>query len=90
VVTSLSGPVLAAAPILRFLSMYNRFLRPVIGMPQECYRPVMIRVRHVFRLDAARGEVTVCLTLVTVPVLASSVALQRAFIASIAPTGVEG
>lgn len=90
VVMPLAGPVLATAAILKFLVMYNQYLWPLIVVQQESYRPVMVGLQYFFQLDVAWGEVMAYLTLITVPVLAFYLALQRAFIASIASTGVKG
>lgn len=90
VVMPLSGPVLATAAILKFLVMYNQYLWPLIVVQQESYRPVMVGLQYFFQLNIAWGEVMAYLTLITVPVLAFYLALQRAFIASIASTGVKG
>ncbi|TIX96262.1 MAG: carbohydrate ABC transporter permease [Mesorhizobium sp.] len=90
VVMPLSGPVLATAAILKFLVMYNQYLWPLIVVQQENYRPVMVGLGYFFQLNVAWGEVMAYLTLITVPVLIFYLFLQRAFIASIASTGVKG
>jgi multiple sugar transport system permease protein len=90
VVMPLSGPVLATAAILKFLVMYNQYLWPLIVVQQESYRPVMVGLGYFFQLNVAWGEVMAYLTLITVPVLVFYLLLQRAFIASIASTGVKG
>ena len=90
IVMPLAGPVIATAAILKFLVMYNQYLWPLIVVQQESYRPVMVGLGYFFQLDIAWGELMAYLTLITVPVLAFYLALQRAFIASIASTGVKG
>ena len=90
VVMPLSGPVIATAAILKFLVMYNQYLWPLIVVQQEAYRPVMVGLGYFFQLNPAWGEIMAYLTLITVPVLAFYLVLQRAFIASIASTGVKG
>ena len=90
VVMPLSGPVLATAAILKFLIMYNQYLWPLIVVQEESYRPVMVGLGYFFQLNVAWGEVMAYLTLITVPVLTFYLVLQRAFIASIASTGVKG
>ncbi|MEQ8657206.1 MAG: carbohydrate ABC transporter permease [Hyphomicrobiales bacterium] len=90
VVLPLSGPVIATAAILKFLVMYNQYLWPLIVVQQEAYRPVMVGLGYFFQLNPAWGEIMAYLTLITVPVLAFYLVLQRAFIASIASTGVKG
>jgi multiple sugar transport system permease protein len=90
VIMPLAGPVMATAAILKFLAMYNQFLWPLISVQAEQYRPVMIGLQYFFQLNIAWGEVMAYLTLITVPVLAFYLLLQRAFIASIASTGIKG
>jgi multiple sugar transport system permease protein len=90
VVIPLAGPVLATAAILKFLAMYNQYLWPLMVVQQEAYRPVMVGLQYFFQLNRAWGEIMAYLSLITVPVLAFYLFLQRAFIASIASTGVKG
>ena len=90
VIMPLCGPVIATAAILRFLYMYNQFLWPLMVTQAEQYRPVMVGLQYFFQLNVAWGEVMAYLSLITVPVLIFYLALQRAFIASIAATGVKG
>jgi multiple sugar transport system permease protein len=90
VVMPLAGPVLATAAILKFLAMYNQYLWPLMVVQQEEYRPVMVGLQYFFQLNRAWGEIMAYLSLITVPVLAFYLFLQRAFIASIASTGVKG
>ena len=91
VVMPLSGPVLATAAILKSLQMYNnQYLWPKIVVQDEAHRPIMVGLGYFFQLNVAWGEVMAYLTLISVPVIAFYLVLQRAFIASIASTGVKG
>lgn len=90
VIMPLSGPTIATAAILKFLVMWNQFLWPLISVQAETYRPVMIGLEYFFQLNIAWGEVMAYLTLITVPVIAFYLLLQRAFISSIASTGIKG
>lgn len=90
IVMPLSGPILATAAILKFLVMYNQYLWPLMVVQEEGYRPVMVGLQYFFQLNVAWGEVMAYLSLITVPVLAFYLYLQKAFIASIASTGVKG
>lgn len=91
VVMPLSGPVLATVAILKFLEMYNnQFLWPIMVVQAEDYRPIMVGLQYFFQLNTAWGEIMAYLTIITIPVLVFYLALQRAFIASIASTGVKG
>jgi multiple sugar transport system permease protein len=90
VVMPLAGPVLATVAILKFLAMYNQYLWPLMVVQEETYRPVMVGLQYFFQLNRAWGEIMAYLSLITVPVLVFYLVLQRAFIASIASTGVKG
>jgi multiple sugar transport system permease protein len=90
IVMPLSGPILATAAILKFLAMYNQYLWPLMVTQEEGYRPVMVGLQYFFQLNVAWGEVMAYLSLITVPVLGFYLYLQKAFIASIASTGVKG
>jgi multiple sugar transport system permease protein len=90
IVMPLSGPIFATAAILKFLVMYNQYLWPLMVTQEEGYRPVMVGLQYFFQLNVAWGEVMAYLSMITVPVLAFYLYLQKAFIASIASTGVKG
>jgi multiple sugar transport system permease protein len=83
--------VVATAAILKSLQMYNnQYLWPLIVVQDEAHRPIMVGLGYFFQLDVAWGELMAYLTLISVPVIAFYLVLQRAFIASIASTGVKG
>ncbi|NNF24442.1 MAG: carbohydrate ABC transporter permease [Rhodobacteraceae bacterium] len=91
IVMPLSGPVLATAAILKSLKMYNeQYLWPLIVVQDEAHRPVMVGLGYFFQLQIAWGEVMAYLTLISVPVIGFYLLMQRAFISSIASTGVKG
>ena len=91
VVMPLSGPVIATAAILKFLFMYNQYLWPLMVVQEESIRPVMVGLGYFTdQLNVPWGEVMAYLTVITVPVLAFYLSLQRVFIASVASTGVKG
>jgi len=91
VILPLSGPVLATAAILKFIKMYNdQFLWPIIVVQEETYRPIMVGLQYFFQLNTAWGEVMAYLCVITIPVLIFYLRLQKAFIASIASTGIKG
>jgi multiple sugar transport system permease protein len=90
IIVPISGPVFATAAILKFLAMYNQYLWPLIVTQSEQFRPVMVGLQYFFQLNIAWGEVMAYLSLITIPVLVFYLMLQRAFIASIASTGIKG
>lgn len=86
----LSGPAVATVAILTFLPTWNSYLWPLLVVQQEDMRPVMLGVSYFFQLEVAWGEIMAYLTMITLPVLAVFLTFQRAFIESIASTGVKG
>lgn len=90
VIVPISGPVFATAAILKFLAMYNQYLWPLLVTQSEQYRPVMVGLQYFFQLNIAWGEVMAYLSIITLPVLIFYLFLQRAFISSIASTGIKG
>ncbi|MEL6308305.1 MAG: carbohydrate ABC transporter permease [Chloroflexota bacterium] len=90
VIMPISGPVLATVAILKFLPMWNAYLWPLMVVQREELRPVMVGLQYFFQLDTLWGEIMAYLTLITVPVLLFYLSLQRAFIESIASTGIKG
>lgn len=90
IIMPISGPVVATAAILKFLAMYNQYLWPLLVTQSEQFRPVMVGLQYFFQLNIAWGEVMAYLSLITLPVIAFYLVLQRAFISSIASTGIKG
>lgn len=90
VIMPIAGPVLATVAILKFLPMWNSYLWPLMVVQSEELRPVMVGLQYFFQLDTAWGEIMAYLTVITVPVLLFYLSLQRAFIESIASTGIKG
>lgn len=90
VIMPIAGPVLATVAILKFLPMWNSYLWPLMVVQREELRPVMVGLQYFFQLDTQWGEIMAYLTIITVPVLLFYLSLQRAFIESIASTGIKG
>lgn len=99
VIVPISGPVFASAAILRGLFMWNQYLWPSMVIQNTQYRPVMVGLGYFWQLTSSNtagegilpwGELMAYLTVITVPVIILFLALQRAFVESIATTGVKG
>lgn len=90
IIMPLSGPAIATVAILTFLPAWNSYLWPLMVVQSEELRPVMIGIQYFFQLNVAWGEVMAYASLITLPVLAMFLAFQRAFINSIAASGVKG
>ncbi len=86
----LSGPVFATIAILTFLGKWGDYLWPIMVTQKEEFRPIMVGLQYFFQLGIAWGEVMAYLSMITIPVLILFLLLQRAFIESIASTGVKG
>lgn len=90
VIMPISGPVIATVAILKFLVMYNQYLWPLMVTRSEEFRPVMVGLQYFFQLNTAWGELMAYLSVITVPVIIFYLMLQRAFIESVASSGVKG
>lgn len=90
VIVPISGPVFATVTILSFLGMWNQYLWPIMVVQSEAYRPIMIGLQYFFQLNVEWGEIMAYLSVITLPVLLIFLLLQRAFIESIAASGIKG
>jgi multiple sugar transport system permease protein len=90
IIMPLAGPATATVAILSFLNAWNQFLWPLMAVQSENLRPVMVGVQYFFQLDVAWGPMMAYATLITIPVLVLFLSFQRAFIGSIASSGVKG
>jgi multiple sugar transport system permease protein len=90
IIMPLAGPATATVAILTFLNAWNQFLWPLMAVQSEELRPVMVGVQYFFQLDVAWGPMMAYATLITIPVLTLFLSFQRAFIGSIASSGVKG
>ncbi len=90
VVMPLSGPAVATVAILTFLPAWNSYLWPLMVVQSEGLRPVMVGIQYFFQLNVSWGQVMAYASMITVPVLVLFVAFQRAFVSSIASSGVKG
>jgi multiple sugar transport system permease protein len=99
VIVPISGPVFATAAILRGLFMWNQYLWPGMVIQSTQYRPVMVGLGYFWQLTSSNtagegilpwGELMAYLTIITIPVIILFLVLQRAFVESIATTGIKG
>lgn len=90
IVVPLAGPAFATVAILTFLPAWNSYLWPLMVVQQESMRPVMVGMQYFFQLNTAWGEVMAYTSLITLPVLLVFLVFQRAFVSSIASSGVKG
>jgi len=97
VIVPISGPVFATAAILRGLFMWNQYLWPIMVTQTEKFRPVMVGLGYFYQLNVSNttgilpwGEVMAYLSLISVPIILLFLIMQRAFIESIATSGIKG
>lgn len=86
----LSGPAFATVAILTFLPAWNQYLWPSMVVQDENLRPVMVGMQYFFQDNTAWGEIMAYTSMITLPVLVVFLAFQRAFVSSVAATGVKG
>lgn len=90
IVAPLSGPAFATAAILTFLPAWNQYLWPLIAIQSEDLRPLNIGMDYFFQIQTSWGQVMAYASIIVVPVMVVFLFFQRAFIDSIATTGVKG
>ncbi|WP_454853696.1 carbohydrate ABC transporter permease [Promicromonospora soli] len=90
IVVPLAGPAFATVAILTFLPAWNQYLWPLMVVQQEELRPVMVGMQYFFQVNPAWGEVMAYTSLITLPVLVVFLSFQRAFVSSVAASGVKG
>lgn len=90
VIVPLSGPAFATMAILQALSAWNQYLWPVIVVPSEEARPLMVGLQQFFRYQTEWGQVMAYATLATIPVFLAFVFFQRWFVRSVMGSGVKG
>jgi multiple sugar transport system permease protein len=61
-----------------------------MAVQSEELRPVMVGVQYFFQLSTSWGQIMAYASIITVPVIALFVTFQRAFVNSIAASGVKG
>ncbi|MCB0180238.1 MAG: carbohydrate ABC transporter permease [Anaerolineae bacterium] len=87
IIVPVSGPVFATVAILRFLTMWNQYLWPVLVIRTDQFRPIMVGWGY---FGGGGGVSMAYLIMATLPVLILFFVLQHAFIRSISVTGNKG
>lgn len=90
VIMPLAGPVVATAAILTFLPVWNAYLWPIMTVQKEGLRPIQVGLQYFFQENVEWGQIMAYTTIITLPVLVMFLLFQRAFVASIATSGVKG
>jgi multiple sugar transport system permease protein len=94
IIVPLAGPAFATSAILRFLAIWNAYLWPVMVVQTEALRTVQVGLDYFWASTSEEGtqwgEIMAYSTLITVPIIIVFVIFQRAFVASVASSGVKG
>ncbi len=90
IVMPLAGPAVATVAILTFLPAWNQYLWPLMVVQSEELRPAMVGIDYFFQLNVSWGQLMAYASVITVPILILFIAFQRAFVNSIASSGVKG
>lgn len=94
VISPLAGPAFATSAILTFLPQWNSYLWPLLVIQREELRPVQVGLRYFFASGTAEGtpwgQIMAYTSLITIPVIVVFLVFQRAFISSVASSGVKG
>jgi multiple sugar transport system permease protein len=90
IIMPLAGPAIATVSILTFLPAWNSYLWPLMVVQTESLRPAMVGIDYFKQLNVSWGQIMAYASMITLPVLVMFIAFQRAFINSIASSGVKG
>ncbi|MEN9953501.1 MAG: hypothetical protein RL028_103 [Actinomycetota bacterium] len=94
IIVPLAGPAFATSAILSFLAIWNAYLWPVMVVQTEALRPVQVGLDYFWASTSEEGtqwgQIMAYSTLITLPILIIFVIFQRAFVASVASSGVKG
>ena len=85
-----SGPVIATAAIVLFISAWNQYLWPIMVIQGEAFRPVQPGIQQFFGRTNSWGPIMAYASVITLPVLMVFLVFQRQFVASVAGTGIKG
>ncbi|MDN2783613.1 hypothetical protein PAI99_08885, partial [Campylobacter jejuni] len=73
----LAGPAVATVAILTFLPAWNQYLSPLMVPQSEAVRPAMVGIDYFKQLNTSWGQIMAYESIITGPVLARFVAVQR-------------
>ena len=94
IIVPLAGPAFATSAILSFLAIWNAYLWPVMVVQTESLLTVQVGLDYFWASTSEEGtqwgEIMAYSTLITVPIIIVFVIFQRAFVASVASSGVKG
>lgn len=85
-----AGPAVGTSAIILFLAMWNQYLWPILVVPSQTWRPVMLGMQQFFGPDNAWGEIMAYASVITAPVLIVFIGFQRQFVQSVVRSGLKG
>lgn len=86
----LAKPIYATVTILVFIALWNDFVWPVMVISDTSKQTIQMALSSLFSISPINyGNVMAGLTIVTIPVLAIFLALQKYYVAGIASTGAK-
>lgn len=86
----LAKPIYATVTILVFIALWNDFVWPVMVISDTSKQTIQMALSSLFSISPVNyGNVMAGLTIVTIPVLAIFLALQKYYVAGIASTGAK-
>ncbi len=87
----LAKPVIASVAILQSIQRWGEFLWPLMVTREERVRPLTIAIQQFFAYDPKEwGQIFAFATMITLPVLVLFLIFQKAFVKSVASSGVKG
>ena len=86
----LAKPIYSTVTILVFIALWNDFVWPVMVISDTSKQTIQMALSSLFSISPVNyGNVMAGLTIVTIPVLAIFLALQKYYVAGIASTGAK-
>lgn len=86
----LAKTIYATVTILVFIALWNDFVWPVMVISDTSKQTIQMALSNLFSISPVNyGNVMAGLTIVTIPVLAIFLALQKYYVAGIASTGAK-
>ncbi len=91
IILPLSRPVIASVAILQTIQRWGEFLWPLMVTRKENVRPLPVAIQQFFTQDPKEwGQIFAFATLITLPLLILFLVFQRAFVKSVASSGLKG
>ncbi|MCI5826226.1 MAG: carbohydrate ABC transporter permease [Arcanobacterium sp.] len=90
IIVPMSKSTFATVAIILMLPAWNSYLWPLMAVQQEDLRPVSVGMQYFFQLNPEWGQIMAYATLITLPMLILFVIFQKAFVTSLASSGVKG